>query len=52
MNLAILSRDEMIMIVTERLARTNLKLKNPEIVARNLLSHFRYDLEKVLELAV
>ncbi len=46
------NENEMITMVKDRLMETNLKLENPEMIARNLLSQFDYDLERVLELAI
>lgn len=45
-------KNEMVAIVIQRLKQTDLALRNPEVVARNLLSYYDYDLDKVLELAV
>ena len=47
-----INKNEMINIVMDRLSNSNLSLNNPEVVARNLLSYYNYDIDKVLELAV
>ncbi len=46
------SLSDKVNIIVKRLDNSNLKLGNPEVVARNLLSYYDYDLDKVLELAV
>ena len=48
----IVNKNEMVNIVMDRLTNTNLALNNPEVIARNLLSFYDYDIDKVLELAV
>ena len=47
-----MNKNEMINIVMDRLSSSNLTLSDPEVVARNLLSFYNYDIDKVLELAV
>jgi len=47
-----LRKDEMIFLVTKRLKESTLQTASPDLLAKHLLSHYDYDLERVLELAV
>jgi len=48
----LVTNEEMERIVIKKLKATDLSLGRPDIIAKSLLSHYNYNLEKVLELAV
>lgn len=48
----IVTRTEMINLVTLKLRESTLQTGDPALLARHLLSYYNYDLEKVLDLAV
>ncbi len=45
-------KKDMIKIISDRLEKSNLSVDNPELVAKCLLSHYDYNLQKVMEITI
>ncbi|MCP4135600.1 MAG: hypothetical protein GY754_31820 [bacterium] len=52
MELSDYRKKEMIKLVRNKLKETDLAINKPDVIARNLLIYYNYDIERVLQLAI